>query len=400
MKIEMTKSKKIVAIICAAVLVAIIITLSVLLPIMYSGAKGHIESIEKMVQKVETRALTIDKNEQGYYTIKNDATNQPFKILQLTDLHITNGSKRIEEDSRALSAIANVVTAAKPDLVVITGDLIYSILNVANTSNNMKAAKVIGALMETLGVPWTLTYGNHDAEVGYTHSKTALSKYFESLEHCLFLRGDKDIKGQGNAYIELLNNDGSLNQILFMLDSNAYSAAGGYDKIRDNQVEWYAEKVAGLKEKYGEFKSLMFFHIPLEAYKNAWAEYKSNNYKDTDNVQWNTDLDPDRNKWSEDVCSPRVDGKMFDEILNQKVTQGIFVGHDHTNNFSLIYKGVTLTYGLSIDYVAYGEKIFNSTWQRGGMLITVGNDKTFDNDKSFSIKPIFLTDINNDIHID
>lgn len=390
---SLSKRNKIIIGVVSGILIIIAIVLSAVLPTMYSGVKLHIESINSVVQKVPTRDLEISVNQEGYYTIKNDATNQPFKILQLTDLHITNGSKTILQDSKALSAIANIVTQAQPDLVIITGDLLYPILALSGTSNNLKAAKTLGTLMEKLGVPWTLTYGNHDAEVGYTHSKTALSNYYESLENCLFVRGDKNIKGQGNAYIELLNNDGSLNQILFLMDSNAY-AIDGYDKIHDDQVEWYGKQCQNLKAKYGDFKSLLFFHIPLEAYKIAWKEYEDNNFNDTANVQWNTDLNKETNKKQEDVCSPGSDGKMFEEILNQGVTQGVFVGHDHINNYSLKYKGIMLTYGQSIDYVAYGKSIFESDWQRGGTIITINSDN------SFNIRPMLLKDIPNGITIE
>lgn len=64
----------------------------------------------------------------------------------------------------------------------------------------------------------------------------------------------------------------------------------------------------------------------------------------------------------------------------------MFCGHDHLNNVSLTYKGVRLTYGLSIDYLAY-PGIDKLDAQRGGTLITIYNDSSFD------ITPIKLKDI-------
>lgn len=46
------------------------------------------------------------------------------------------------------------------------------------------------------------------------------------------------------------------------------------------------------------------------------------------------------------------------------------------NNILLTYKGIRLTYGLSIDYLAY-PGIDKLTEQRGGTLITINNDSTF-----------------------
>ena len=60
-----------------------------------------------------------------------------------------------------------------------------------------------------------------------------------------------------------------------------------------------------------------------------------------------------------------------------KSTKGMFCGHDHYNNMSLEYKGIRLTYGMSIDYLAM-PGIARDTKQRGATLITVHKDSTID----------------------
>jgi hypothetical protein len=55
----------------------------------------------------------------------------------------------------------------------------------------------------------------------------------------------------------------------------------------------------------------------------------------------------------------------------------MFCGHDHYNNMSLEYKGVRLTYGMSIDYLAM-PGIENDIEQRGGELITIHADGKWD----------------------
>ena len=67
----------------------------------------------------------------------------------------------------------------------------------------------------------------------------------------------------------------------------------------------------------------------------------------------------------------------FDRVLAIGSTQGIFFGHDHLNNISLTYKGVRLTYGYTIDYLAYSG-IKNYGAQRGCTVITVSPDGSFD----------------------
>lgn len=61
-----------------------------------------------------------------------------------------------------------------------------------------------------------------------------------------------------------------------------------------------------------------------------------------------------------------------------KAKQRFFCGHDHLNNMSLEYKGVRLTYGYSIDYLAYGG-IDEKYTQRGCTVIALRPDGSFEN---------------------
>ena len=60
---------------------------------------------------------------------------------------------------------------------------------------------------------------------------------------------------------------------------------------------------------------------------------------------------------------------IFSRALELKSTVAMFCGHDHLNTLSLIYKGIQMTYGMSIDYL--GNKGINKSYiQRRGTLIT------------------------------
>ena len=60
---------------------------------------------------------------------------------------------------------------------------------------------------------------------------------------------------------------------------------------------------------------------------------------------------------------------MFETVLEMGSTDSIFCGHDHVNTYSVDYKGVRLTYGMSIDYLAY-IGISKKGAQRGCTVIT------------------------------
>ena len=87
---------------------------------------------------------------------------RPFRILQLTDIHIGGGLLSRKKDGLALDAVRKIVRASHADLVVVTGDMVYPLFMYSGTSNNLKASKKFGECMDSLGVPWTFTFGNHD----------------------------------------------------------------------------------------------------------------------------------------------------------------------------------------------------------------------------------------------
>ena len=67
-------------------------------------------------------------------------------------------------------------------------------------------------------------------------------------------------------------------------------------------------------------------------------------------------------------------GTFFDRAVENGVIKWMFCGHDHLNTLSLVYKGIQMTYGMSIDYLGY-KGIQKSYIQRGGTLITRKADK-------------------------
>ena len=60
-------------------------------------------------------------------------------------------------------------------------------------------------------------------------------------------------------------------------------------------------------------------------------------------------------------------------MLELGSTKGIFCGHDHVNNAVLEYKGILLTYGMSIDYLAY-TNLNSEGAQRGCTVINLTQD--------------------------
>jgi hypothetical protein len=71
---------------------------------------------------------------------------------------------------------------------------------------------------------------------------------------------------------------------------------------------------------------------------------------------WDQDLFMDeREQMGEDRVYPQgMETGLFDSIVANGVTQGVFAGHDHLSNFSFLKDGVLLAYGQVTGYNGYG----------------------------------------------
>ena len=363
--------------------VAVIVVLcGVAALVSYIGVQSNenfIETLTPVDYDGEQLEPTVD--EYGYTTF---VTDDDFKIVQLTDVHIGGGFLSIKKDSMAINAVAAMIQEEKPDLVIVTGDIAYPVPFQAGTFNNKTAAVMFADLMEQLGVYWCMSFGNHDTESYsyYTREEIAEAVYESGdYKYCLFESGPEDVDGVGNYVINVRNTAGEITQSLFMLDSHAYTddnafgLAWDYDCIHENQVEWYEAEVLAITEINGGEtpKSLAFFHMPLAEYKEAWDEFAENDYEDTENVKYiyGNAGELDRVVY----CSDDNFG-FFDKIAELGSTQATFCGHDHLNNFSLEYKGIKLCYSYTIDYLAY-TGIMKYGLQRGCTVITVSPDGSF-----------------------
>ena len=359
------------AIVCIAVITAVVNTI---------GNSANMKKA-KSFPAVEYQAqLTPEKDAHGNYTF---ITDKDFKVLQLTDIHIGGGWMCFKKDAMAINAVAAMVTAEKPDLVIVTGDIAYPVPFQAGTFNNKPPAEIFAALMEQLGVYWTLGYGNHDTEIYSYHSREDISKVYESdaYPHCIFMSGPEEIDGSGNQIITVKNTAGKVTQLFCVLDSQTYTDGDylgiqwKYDNIHQNQIDWYADTLKAYEAENGApFKSALFFHIPLTEYRDAWYEYIENGQKDTENVKYVFGTAGESKKV---IYCGVGDDNLFEKVQELGSTQGIFCGHDHYNNFSIEYKGVRLTYGRSVDYLAY-PGIYKQGSQRGCTTITFAPDGSMD----------------------
>lgn len=302
-------------------------------------------------------ALTVTFYKKKYVR----AADTAYSILQITDPHILNNERK---DAKAFKTITAMIEKTNPDMIIVTGDI-------TSEKENYSAFKKFCTFIEGFKIPWAFTFGNHEGlDIRYEPGEVldpekiadrqTLSDYLESLEYCFYESGDEAADGMGNYYRTLRGKDGKALMSLIMMDSHSYDEVnGGYDHFHENQVEWYEKtiKKIALDENGDESKtvpSLAFFHVPMQEFRDGYNEGKR---------LWGRRLE------KEGV--PAVDDEMFETMERLGSTKGCFAGHDHMNNYSVEYKGIRLSYGLSCDHNIYVVPF------RGGVLINVKDDGSF-----------------------
>lgn len=301
-----------------------------------------------------------------YHKDYKRAEDTAFSVLQITDVHILNDEKK---DAKAFKTIDAMVEKTNPDLIMVTGDI-------TSEKENFTAFKTFCSHMEKFNIPWGFVFGNHEGlDIKYEENEVldpekiadrqTLSDYLESLPNCIYEAGDENVDGTGNYYYNVTDDSGKVITSLIMMDSHSYDEENnGYDHFHDNQIAWYESTVKSIaKEVNGDESkvvlSLAFFHVPMKEYMTAYDAAKG-----TDNRLWGF-------RFPKEDGTPAVDDQMFEKMVELGSTKGCFAGHDHMNNFEVMYQGIRLNYGLSCDHNIYLVPL------RGGKLIEIKKDGSF-----------------------
>lgn len=276
--------------------------------------------------------------------------NKKFKIVQFTDLHL---DLRTKEHPQTLEIMRSVLKQEQPDFIIITGDLIWA-------KPARKALLTLTKPVVEANVPWTIAFGNHDVEFDIT--KEDAWKLFQSLPN--FVGETGTVTGVGNNVFPIYSSDGkgTLISSIFTLDSHSDSENriifGSYDWIKYDQVAWYrqqSDKLAALNNN-SPLPALMFFHIPI-------PEYRAVDENEAERV----------GEKFEGVADSHINSGLFASLVDKKNVMGVFVGHDHNNNYIGLYKDIALGFGQVTGVDAYG------TLERGGRVIELDENhpKTF-----------------------
>lgn len=259
-----------------------------------------------------------------------------FKIVQFTDIHWKHRSQNCQ---KVLHVMTSVLDVEQPDLVILTGDIVTS----------RPARKGWEAVIRPIvkrKIYWAATLGNHDDEQDLTGKE--IIALLEKQPYSLVRSGPANIAGEGNYILKVKDARNRNRDVaaIYCLDSLAYAPKprdrnGKYAWIEPCQIKWYRRSSRKItKSNRGTpLPSLAFFHIPFPEF----------------NTVWDSKSPAPIGRKGETVCCPKKNTHMFTAMTECKDIMGVFVGHDHKNDYAGSLQGICLAYGRVTGFDTYGD---------------------------------------------
>lgn len=274
-----------------------------------------------------------------------------FKIVQFTDVHFKYGNPASDI---ALERIDEVLESERPDLVVLTGDVIYA--QPADTGMVTVLRRVAAHK-----VPFVVTFGNHDDEQGM--SRAQLYDIVRSVPGNLQPDRGQEESPDYTLTVKSSDGDGRNAAVLYFFDSHSYAPLDdvkGYAWLSHAQVGRYRAQSAAFTSANGgkPLPALAFFHIPLPEYNLAASDENA--------VLIGTRM--------EKACAPALNTGMFAAMKEAGDVMGVFVGHDHDNDYTAMWHGILLGYGR---YTG-GNTVYNHLPNGARVMVMKEGQRTFD----------------------
>ncbi|MCC8016777.1 MAG: metallophosphoesterase [Clostridiales bacterium] len=283
---------------------------------------------------------------------------EDFKILMFTDTQLW---ALLSDNKACYNEMDSLVEKTQPDLIVLTGD------NVSAIASRFSLNNLINKI-DSYKIPWAPVFGNHDNEIPSNSLNWQGDCYMKS-NYCLFEKGPSNLYGCGNYLINITENSNPVYSLVFMDngryieydDGSTEEVYLGYD-----QIAWYEWNIKGIEAESGRtVPSMTFSHFALPEFKQAIEEHAVYNNSDE---SYTVPEEYGFGKCAYLPCCSPVNSGFFDKCMELGSTKYIFCGHDHENNASITYNGITMTYRLK---TGPSPKPWNFATETGGTLITI-----------------------------
>ncbi len=286
-----------------------------------------------------------------------------FTVLILSDLQDTQFTTKL-----VVSGETHVLQDYPADLIVLLGDQLEGaspLLRLGSGAKNCDNAlrTLLDPIAET-GIPFAVVFGNHDYDAPISVRKQA--EIYESYDNCIAVSFGKNATEDGAFMLPVyLNDSDEKGMALYFFDSGSYLANGDYDTVSAEQVAWYGEQSAALKEENDgqALPAVAFCHIPLPEVYQLLTEVP----KGTKGALKGVGIGagkyylPDEDNLfvgeiNEAPCPSSENNGLFDAYLEHGDVFLTVSGHDHINSFIGSVEGIDIASAPGSSYTSYGAQ--------------------------------------------
>lgn len=328
----------------------------------------YIEYVKRSFKIGNFKVIGGEEEPEKSFEFKMD--DSEFVVANFTDIHVDNESY-LSESGTVAKTIKYGIQDSNPDIMVFSGDIAGKASDVTLVCN----------FLDQFKIPYFFILGNHDHEgsLGYD----AISSRVNESQYGHIEYGPSNLNSQGNYTIQIKNTSDELVHGLVLMDTGnkcntqsedlieyvqnpvdgvpyaSYNSKKvycnpGWNGLRGNQIDWYEKTVKKL-----DCETTLICHIPLLEHVKAYEQYKDAlNKGDSAKIAESAPIGPCH--MGESSCGSMEQLGMFDAIKRNGSTKNVICGHDHVNDFSLMYQGVRLTYAVKT-----GE---GSYWKQDGSI--------------------------------
>ena len=307
--------------------------------------------------------------------------DEKLRILQITDMQIIDASQCRRPDrlspkameawsplcveKNCYSHIKDLVTQTAPHLIIVTGDIVYG-----EFDDSGRILHEFVEFMEKLNIPWAPVFGNHDKEsrIGID----AICEIYENAPNCLFQTETQDFEdGESNYAVKVYRGE-ELVEMVYMLDTKGCTSATEQSirrqrGITEGQCRFIEQKAEKAKAEAGKtVPAIVAYHIPTEEFFDAFAE---KGYPVAEGIVIGVTVpahEGDFGAFYEKDFKIASSPENFAERLVGCGVNGVFVGHEHNTNTSVMWKGIRWTFGLKC-----GTYDYHTNGSLGGTLIEI-----------------------------
>ncbi|ODV79123.1 uncharacterized protein CANTADRAFT_26165 [Suhomyces tanzawaensis NRRL Y-17324] len=276
------------------------------------------EQVHPVVSALKISATQADhylKQLADFEVLKQEMTfpfeGPKFKVLQLSDLHFGQATGKLQVDGsvssdlRTIRFVEHSLDEEKPDLVVITGDLVDLDRSIDYRSVLLKALQPI----LSRNLRFVFTFGDELLGIPSTDGETSarIILFLSSLPNCYNSMAEFKALAHGTANYNIkVVREGAVAAHITVLDAHQ-------QKLENSQMNYLYRINNDFKDIY----KLLFFHYPLPQFRPLGKFKIVGSYNE------------------KHPLNSKTDSKFLDDIINCGY-QAVGVGHEHENDACIL----------------------------------------------------------------